>query len=166
MSHELPIPEAARSPYPLQPAPIAQREAATAVSAENNEGGAPAAEAMQAGDDETWIDRARDTMGRVRESKVGLGAAVGIGSAALLAAALFARRGGGDGPKAKSRRGAETSKRELVEPTPGDNGFVRRTADGRLGKTVDVGKSLAADRRVKAKTVAKSGQGDRGDRKD
>jgi hypothetical protein len=57
------------------------------------------------------------------------------------------------------------SKRELIEPNPGDKRFVRRDEAGRFGEQVDVGKSLAADRRVKAETVAKKGQGDRGDQK-
>lgn len=57
------------------------------------------------------------------------------------------------------------SKRELIEPTPGDKRYVRRDDKGHFTEQVDVGKSLAADRRTKAKTVAKPGQGDRGDRK-
>jgi hypothetical protein len=186
MSHEPPIPEAARSPYPLQPAPIADREAAAPVQARNDDDHEPAPDAVRPLDEESWIDRARETAGRVRESvgrvsksKVALGAAVGVGSAAVLAAVILARRGGSDEPpkqstksrqngaaKAKPRSKAQTSKRELVEPTPGDKRFVRRKADGTFGKTVDVGKSLAADRRSKAKAVAKSGQGDRGDQKD
>ena len=56
------------------------------------------------------------------------------------------------------------SKRELIEPQPGDKRYVRRDAEGQFKKEVDVGKSLAADRRTKAKTKVKSGQGDRGDR--
>ena len=36
------------------------------------------------------------------------------------------------------------SKRELIEPNKGDKRYVRRKADGTFGKTVDVGKSLAA----------------------
>jgi hypothetical protein len=55
------------------------------------------------------------------------------------------------------------SKRELIEPTKGDKRYVRRKADGTFGKTVDVGKSLAADRRHSAKTKVPEGQGDRGD---
>ena len=46
------------------------------------------------------------------------------------------------------------AKRELIKSK-----FQR--AIQRIG---DVGRSLAADRRVKAKTKAKSGQGDHGDR--
>jgi hypothetical protein len=52
------------------------------------------------------------------------------------------------------------SKRELIEPTEGDKRYVRRKADGTFGKTVDVGKSLAADRKQTAKEEV---QGDRGD---
>lgn len=57
------------------------------------------------------------------------------------------------------------SKRELIEPNEGDKRYVRRTTCGRFGEQTDVGKSLAADQRVKAKAEAKPGQGDRGDRK-
>jgi hypothetical protein len=54
-------------------------------------------------------------------------------------------------------------KRELIEPTPGDKRYVRRDAKGRFKKVVDVGRSLAADRRRTAKTKVAKGQGDRGD---
>ena len=56
-------------------------------------------------------------------------------------------------------------KRELIEPHKGDKRFVRRDDSGRFSESDDVGKSLAQDVRRKAKTVAKKGQGDRGDRK-
>ncbi len=56
-----------------------------------------------------------------------------------------------------------TSKRELIEPSKGDKRYVRRKADGTFGKTVDVGKSLVADREHAAKTKVPKGQGDRGD---
>jgi hypothetical protein len=55
--------------------------------------------------------------------------------------------------------------RTLIEPNKGDKRYVRRDKDGQFSKEVDVGKSLAADQRQHAKTVAKPGQGDRGDRK-
>lgn len=56
------------------------------------------------------------------------------------------------------------SKRELIEPNPGDKRFVRRDENGRFtDDQVDVGRSLGADRRQHAKTVAKPGEGDRGD---
>jgi hypothetical protein len=53
--------------------------------------------------------------------------------------------------------------RELIEPHKGDKRYVRRTKGGKFGKTVDVGKSLSADRRSKAKKTVKKGDGDRGD---
>jgi hypothetical protein len=56
------------------------------------------------------------------------------------------------------------AKRELIN-TGTDKRFVRRNAKGQFKESDDVGKSLAADRRVKAKTKSKSGQGDKGDRK-
>jgi hypothetical protein len=54
-------------------------------------------------------------------------------------------------------------KRELID-TGNDKRFVRRDEKGRFKEVTDVGRSLAADRRQKAKTKVKSGQGDRGDR--
>lgn len=63
-------------------------------------------------------------------------------------------------PKSKS-----VSHREIIEPTKGDKRYVRRRADGTFGKTVDLGKSLAADQRTTAKTKVPKGQGDRGDTK-
>ena len=56
-------------------------------------------------------------------------------------------------------------KRELIEPHAGDKRYVRRDKQGQFKESDDVGKSLAVDRRTKAKTVAPKGQGDRGDRK-
>lgn len=55
------------------------------------------------------------------------------------------------------------SKRELIEPNAGDKRYVRRDDKGHFDKQVDVGKSLSADSRQKAKTDAGPGQGDRGD---
>jgi hypothetical protein len=54
-------------------------------------------------------------------------------------------------------------KRELIEPHPGDKRYVRRDDQGRFDHQVDVGRSLAADRRSASKTEAKPGYGDRGD---
>jgi hypothetical protein len=69
---------------------------------------------------------------------------------------------------AKSARSSKSSrgsgKRELID-TGTDKRYVRRDAQGQFKESDDVGRSLAADRRTKAKTVSKSGQGDRGDRK-
>ena len=55
-----------------------------------------------------------------------------------------------------------SSKRERIEPR-GDMRFVRRDERGRFKESDDVGESLTQDRRKKAKTKVKSGQGDRGD---
>ena len=64
--------------------------------------------------------------------------------------------------KAAAKRAA---KRKLID-TGTNKLFVRRNARGTSFKEVeDVGRSLAQDRRRKAKTVAKRGQGDRGDRR-
>ena len=54
------------------------------------------------------------------------------------------------------------SKRELID-TGSDKRFVRRNDKGRFDDVVDVGKSLAQDRRQHAKTKVPPGQGDRGD---
>jgi hypothetical protein len=56
--------------------------------------------------------------------------------------------------------------RAMIEPHKGDKRYVRRGKQGRFtSKQVDVGRSLSADHRSKAKTVAKKGEGDRGDRR-
>lgn len=96
MSHESPIPEAARSPYPLHPEPITHDEPVPAKENPSAKRQAALSEVTQPEnetEDETWADQARETFDRVKDSRVALGAAVGIGSAALLAALLFARRG-------------------------------------------------------------------------
>lgn len=55
-------------------------------------------------------------------------------------------------------------KREMID-TGTSKRYIRRDGQGRFTKDqVDVGRSLAADRRQHAKTPAKPGQGDRGDR--
>ncbi|TMJ19979.1 MAG: hypothetical protein E6G92_09545 [Alphaproteobacteria bacterium] len=56
------------------------------------------------------------------------------------------------------------SARELID-TGTDKRYVRRDSKGRFKESDDVGRSLAADRRQKAKTKVSSGQGDRGDQK-
>lgn len=56
------------------------------------------------------------------------------------------------------------AKRELID-TGTDKRYVRRDDGGRFKESDDVGKSLAADQRRQAKTPARKGQGDRGDRK-
>jgi hypothetical protein len=57
----------------------------------------------------------------------------------------------------------KAAKRELID-TGTDKRIVRRGAAGKFKESDDVGRSLSADRRKKAKTKVKSGQGDKGDR--
>jgi hypothetical protein len=49
--------------------------------------------------------------------------------------------------------------------TPTGSHFAKRDARGRFKEMDNVGRSLAADRRTKAKRAVKSGHGDQGDRK-
>ena len=56
--------------------------------------------------------------------------------------------------------------RELVEPHGGEKRYVRRNRRGQFTeKQANVGRSLAADKRSKNKTIVKKGEGDRGDQK-
>jgi hypothetical protein len=58
----------------------------------------------------------------------------------------------------------KTTKRELID-TGRDKRYVRRDSQGQFDESDDQGKSLKRDRTQKAKRTAKSGQGDKGDRK-
>ena len=53
--------------------------------------------------------------------------------------------------------------RELIEPHKGDKRYMRRKKGKFTARQTDVGRSLSADRRSKAKRVVKKGEGDRGD---
>ena len=53
------------------------------------------------------------------------------------------------------------SKRELIEPNPGDKRYARRDDEGRFTEMDDVGRSSAQDQ----KPPRPRGQGDRGDRR-
>jgi hypothetical protein len=57
------------------------------------------------------------------------------------------------------------AKRERIKPGKAKSRFVRRNEKGQFKEVEDVGRSLSQDRRKKAKTKAKPGQGDRGDRR-
>jgi hypothetical protein len=67
--------------------------------------------------------------------------------------------------KKSSSKKSATSKRTMIEPHAGDKRFVRRDKEGQFKKEVSVSRSLSSDSRSDSKTVVKSGQGDRGDRK-
>jgi hypothetical protein len=60
---------------------------------------------------------------------------------------------------AKKKSGA----RELLD-TGRDKRYVRRDNAGKFNESDDVGRSLSADRKKKAKTKIKKGYGDQGDR--
>jgi hypothetical protein len=65
---------------------------------------------------------------------------------------------------AKKRTSAsKTSKRTVIEPRKGDRRYVRRNKKGQIKKEVNVGRSLAADRRRKSTKKVAKGQGDRGE---
>jgi len=66
--------------------------------------------------------------------------------------------------KKKAAKKKAAGRRELID-TGTNKLFVRRNARGTsFTKVVDAGRSIAADKRRKAKRKVPSGQGDRGDR--
>jgi hypothetical protein len=66
------------------------------------------------------------------------------------------------GAKKKTAKKKTAAKRTLIQPK-GDKRYVRRSTKGRFKESDDVGKSLATDRRKRAKTKSSRGQGDKGD---
>jgi hypothetical protein len=81
---------------------------------------------------------------------------------------LVLTTGGRDGREkddsAEENTKKAAAKRELIAPR-GRKRYVRRDAKGRIKESDDVGRSLAADRWRQARSVAKPGQRDRGDRR-
>lgn len=81
-----------------------------------------------------------------------------------IAALKRAREAASTPSNGQPQTGETMAKRELID-TGTDKRYVRRN---RLGTSFvesdDMGRSLAADRRTRAKTEVKSGQGDKGDR--
>ena len=55
--------------------------------------------------------------------------------------------------------------RTQIKPHKGNKRYVRRKAGKFTKSQDDVGRSLKADRRKRAKRAVKSGEGDRGDRR-
>jgi hypothetical protein len=83
--------------------------------------------------------------------------------AAKIAALRRAREGAGIKPQLFEGY-VMARKRELID-TGTDKRYVRRNKIGTsFVESDDVGRSLAADRRKRAKTKVKSGEGDKGDR--
>ncbi|WP_442483042.1 hypothetical protein [Aeoliella sp. SH292] len=58
----------------------------------------------------------------------------------------------------------KASKRDTIKPN-GDTRYVRRDSGGKFKESDDAGRSLAQDRKKKAKRKVPSGQGDKGDQK-
>ncbi|WP_064713492.1 hypothetical protein [Rhizobium bangladeshense] len=56
------------------------------------------------------------------------------------------------------------TRRELIDAGTHER-YVRRDEEGRFEESVDVGRSLSADKRHNAKNDAKPGEGDKGDQK-
>ena len=56
-----------------------------------------------------------------------------------------------------------SGKRELID-TGRDKRYLKRGPEGKFKESDDVGRSLSADRRRKAKRKVKPGYGDKGDR--
>jgi len=71
------------------------------------------------------------------------------------------RKSSGRRRRSTPKRGS--GKRELLKARNATF-FAKRTASGRFKEMDERGRSLSADRRRKAKTPAKRGYGDRGDR--
>ena len=59
----------------------------------------------------------------------------------------------------------KSSRRDTIEPNPGDKRYVRRNEQGEFTEQDDAGRSLGQDVRQKADRDTKPGHGDRGDRK-
>ena len=57
------------------------------------------------------------------------------------------------------------SKREHIEPHPGDKRLQRRDNKGRFAESDDLGRSLSQDQKHKAEHEPPRGEGDKGDRK-
>jgi hypothetical protein len=66
--------------------------------------------------------------------------------------------------RSSSKLRRKDGKRELLKSRNATS-FARRTSKGRFKELDERGRSLAADRRRKAKHRTTSGQGDRGDRR-
>ena len=56
-----------------------------------------------------------------------------------------------------------SSKREEIEPNPGDKRYIRRNKEGEIETSVDLNHSLSRDDQHNAKKTSKPGQGDHGD---
>jgi hypothetical protein len=65
---------------------------------------------------------------------------------------------------AATKKHRSAKKRELID-TGRDKRYVRRDDGGRFAEVDDQGRSLSQDRRRRARTTTRTGQGDKGDRR-
>jgi hypothetical protein len=56
-----------------------------------------------------------------------------------------------------------SSKREEIEPNPGDKRYIRRNKNGEIETSVDLNQSLSRDDKHNAKKTSKPDHGDHGD---
>ena len=103
MTYQPVVPEAGQSPYPLQPPPR-PHDASRVAETADEESDVVAEQAPKSDEAPSWR----------RPATLGAGAAIGIGSAALVAALLYTRRsagsGQGDAAKSNSKKGRKKSK--------------------------------------------------------
>jgi hypothetical protein len=58
------------------------------------------------------------------------------------------------------------TKREIIQPNPGDKRYAQRNKEGRFTDDLtSVGKSLAAARRIHARSIVPKSQADRSDQR-
>ena len=81
-----------------------------------------------------------------------------------MAAAKKSRRKKATKKATKRTSRKKSAARELIAPR-GNKRYVRRDRRGRITESDDQSRSLSTDRRRKAKTRVKAGQGDKGDRR-
>jgi len=104
--------------------------------------------------------KVRKAAGKKAAATRAVNAAAGVAKKAVKKAATGAKKVA----KKVTAKKAPAAKRELIAPK-GDKRYIRRDEKGRIKESDDVGRSLAQDVRKAAKTVAKPGQGDKGDHK-
>ncbi|MGZ8282577.1 MAG: hypothetical protein ACXWUN_06445 [Allosphingosinicella sp.] len=105
MNYQPAVPEAGQSPYPLQSPPLT-RDASNGAEIAEAESDEAADEAPGSGEAPAWR----------RPATLGAGAAIGIGSAALVAALLYARRSGSSDRGDATKDSGATKRKSKAEP--------------------------------------------------
>jgi hypothetical protein len=112
MTHQPPIPDAATSPYPLHPEPLSEEQRAATAAAEAKE------------------EAARSSAeGSLSATVIGVGAALGIGAAAV-GGLLYARRSRKTAPKAAAAKRTGSKRKSGDDKTRRDAGDRSRVAAG------------------------------------